>query len=1075
MSARMDGLRPAILSALLAMGAVLVPCSAMAEDYDKTEVIVYHDDASAWVMGQVETVTDVETGRVISQTEYGWNHLPVKQYSFGRLVQEIGYNTADGTVAHVKDGAGHTTTVGGWKRGIPQSITYADSTSQSAVVSNDGTLASVTDANGNKTCYAYDAMGRLSQVTYTSESAAGVCDTSAWAPTTQVFEQIDVSEGGIPAGHWRQIVKTGSGQKTTYYDGLWRPLLVQEHHLGNYDATKRFTRFAYDHDGRTVFASYPSSAYNTAVGTYTEYDVLGRPLRIEQDSELGAPLVTTTWYGNNADGDYSKVTNPRGQITRTWHQNFDQPGMDAPTTIWHPEGAFTHIPRDDFGKPTRIRRSNSASLTGGTVAIDREYFYNAQQQLCRVKEPETGDTFMGYDAAGNLAWSAAGYRSAAAACVEATAVAARRADRGYDLRNRIVSLSFPDGRGNTTHTYTADGLPETITVNNDGGTGQIVTTSYAYNRRRLPVQERMQWGSVDWTLGYGYNANGHLASQVYPDGTSVDYAPNALGQPTQAGSYASNVSYFPNGAIKQFTYGNGIVHTLTQNARGLPDISTDAYSGTAFLADSYDYDANGNVAAITDGATGTGQRGNRDMVYDGLDRLTGTTSPMFGTATYAYDVLDNLTRLSVSGGTAARDHYYCYDANWQLTNIKTGSCSGTTVVGLGYDAQGNLANKSGANFDFDYGNRLRGASGIGVTASGYVYDGLGRRVRDVTSGSKYSLYSQSGQLAFASDLRKGTQHVYIYLGGSLVGVRDKVTATGAVSVKYQHTDALGSPVVITDANRTELERREYEPYGKQLTPTPQDGPGYTGHVFDAATGLVYAQQRYYDDDIGRFLSADPVTVDGDTGGNFNRYQYVRNDPYSRVDPDGERDIYIGGASDKDGSKIVENFADARKGKPPGRDVQYFGWHQRKEIQAAIAAPLSEGEPLNIIGHSLGGREAIWQANNTSALISNMVTVDPVGASGDGSKPLNVSSWTNVIAKAGRIHRSDLVAYAGRRLEGVTNTSGADNLVVSSASHGDFSKMMQDAAVIQVINASYIDTAASAAGPGGNASSLDFDP
>ncbi|WP_170288364.1 hypothetical protein [Marilutibacter maris] len=33
------------------------------------------------------------------------------------------------------------------------------------------------------------------------------------------------------------------------------------------------------------------------------------------------------------------------------------------------------------------------------------------------------------------------------------------------------------------------------------------------------------------------------------------------------------------------------------------------------------------------------------MVYDGLDRLTGTTSRMFGTATYAYDVLDNLSRV----------------------------------------------------------------------------------------------------------------------------------------------------------------------------------------------------------------------------------------------------------------------------------------------------------------------------------------------------------------------------------------------------------------------------------------------
>ena len=45
-----------------------------------------------------------------------------------------------------------------------------------------------------------------------------------------------------------------------------------------------------------------------------------------------------------------------------------------------------------------------------------------------------------------------------------------------------------------------------------------------------------------------------------------------------------------------------------------------------------DYDQHGNVLGITDGATGRFQRGNRDMAYDGLDRLTSTVSPMFGTA-----------------------------------------------------------------------------------------------------------------------------------------------------------------------------------------------------------------------------------------------------------------------------------------------------------------------------------------------------------------------------------------------------------------------------------------------------------
>ncbi|MGY0799872.1 hypothetical protein ACW7G0_12565 [Lysobacter sp. A286] len=207
----------------------------------------------------------------------------------------------------------------------------------------------------------------------------------------------------------------------------------------------------------------------------------------------------------------------------------------------------------------------------------------------------------------------------------------------------------------------------------------------------------MQWNNINWAITHAYNASGH---------------------------------YHPNGAIGQFTYGNGIQHTLAQNARGLPDRSTDAYGSTRFLDDGYDYDANANVAGISDGATAA-QRGNRTMSYDGLDRLTATTSPMFGTATYAYDVLDNLTGLSI-GGAKARDHSYCYDAHWRLTNVKTGGCGGSTVIGLGYDVQGNVANKNGSTFAFDYGNRLR-TSTVGGTAS-YVYDGHGRRVRDAVAG-----------------------------------------------------------------------------------------------------------------------------------------------------------------------------------------------------------------------------------------------------------------------------------------------------------------------------------------------------
>ena len=119
-----------------------------------------------------------------------------------------------------------------------------------------------------------------------------------------------------------------------------------------------------------------------------------------------------------------------------------------------------------------------------------------------------------------------------------------------------------------------------------------------------------------------------------------------------------------------------------------------------------------------------------------------------------------------------------------------------------------------------------------------------------------------------------------------------VALTGhAQTVEYIHTDALGTPVAVTNSAGTVIERSEYEPYGKVLNRPVKDGPGYTGHVEDAATGLTYMQQRYYDPTLGRFLSVDPVTANGNTGGNFNRYWYANNNPYKFVDPDG-REVVI---------------------------------------------------------------------------------------------------------------------------------------------------------------------------------------
>ncbi|NUS61634.1 MAG: RHS repeat protein, partial [Lysobacter sp.] len=574
-------LAASLLAALLA--AAVLP--AVAQSTSRTDTITYEDNFGAWVIGQPKKSTNVDTGLVENETVYdAATALPIRTYNFGKLQQTLTYH-ADGTLATESDGRdtptfNTTVSFSNWKRGLPQRIEFPTGHYRSMWVDNYGLIRSVREENGYLTCYAFDAMGRLARIEYPSETQNSVCDASAWNNLVRSFQQTNVAEFGLTAGHWREFVQTGRGVKATYYDAMWRPVLTRTYDLDDRNALSQ-TVTRYDANGQPVFQSYPTRAlindFKQALpGTRTTYDALGRTTRVEQDAEsdLGGLVVSTTEY---LSGFKTKTTNPRGKATTTEYLTYDEPTTEMPILIAHPSGVFTDIARDKFGKPTILARSDAS------VSAVRTYAYNAAQELCRVVEPETGATLSGYDAAGNLAWSAAGLRfdTACNANGNTAEILARKVTRDYDQRNRITQLTFADNRGNTSYTYYPDGQQNVLTVNN--GDGNTVSTNYQYNRRRLLTSEQLTWSAIAWAVTYGYNNNGHLANQGYPAGLTIDYAPNALGQATKAGTYATGVTYHPNGAIAGFTYGNGIVHSLTQNARQLPLRSRDADADNAAI------------------------------------------------------------------------------------------------------------------------------------------------------------------------------------------------------------------------------------------------------------------------------------------------------------------------------------------------------------------------------------------------------------------------------------------------------------------------------------------------------------
>lgn len=769
-------------------------------------------------------------------------------------------------------GGGQLTRFEDYQRGIARRVVFADGHQRLATVDGFGQVSSLTDEAGATTCYAYDAMGRLVRITPPAELKA-TCAQDAWWIENLSLRVVGPHEArppGIAAGQWLRTRQAGSRRELTWFDAFWRPVLFQRYDEDNKAATLTTQSSQYDIHDRLVFQSYPSNQPTPpTVGVWTTYDALGRITQVAQDSEQGR-LHTRTVYG---PGLRAQVSNPRGQLTTTQYFAYGQPHYDWPLQQHLPENVVVEVARNGFGQPLRLTRQG----VSGAPRADRVAVYDAQQRLCKTLEPETGASVYAYDAAGQVRGSASGLSglSSTNSCDQAAAIASGRwVSRTYDGRHRLSALQFPDHQGDQTWTYTATGLPARITTRNDG---VEVSTTYAYNKRGLLTQESSaQAGWYRWPLTYAYDGHGQLRAQSYPTGLTVNYRLNALGQATQVEDndgqvYARDIRYHPNGALQQFSYGNGLVHITVLNARQLPSQRVDTGVGDFTTT----FDANGNPLSIREvNARHGAYTGNRDLGYDGLDRLIYANLHDQQVDRWHYDALDRLAHHD-HGKTAAdaRQTYY-YDTRQQLANV-VNVTTGASVAGLSWDAQGNLSNKNGQRYVFDTGNRLREVVG----KERYRYDGLGRRVLSAApNGIAVYQYSHAGQLLYYE--QNGQRHEQIYLAGRLLASRRNGITT------YLHTDALGSPIAETNAAGQLTQRIDYGPFGDVLRPNSYSRIGYTGHLHDGATGLLQMQQRYFDPALHTFLSVDPVPAFELPGENFARYGYANLNPYRFTDPDG---------------------------------------------------------------------------------------------------------------------------------------------------------------------------------------------
>ncbi len=301
---------------------------------------------------------------------------------------------------------------------------------------------------------------------------------------------------------------------------------------------------------------------------------------------------------------------------------------------------------------------------------------------------------------------------------------------------------------------------------------------------------------------------------------------------------------------------------------------------------------------VTSRADGTGSAYSQSFGYDPLGRLTSASSTAWGNGSYVYDPLGNIrqkTMLNRSVTTA-------YDSRNRLVQAVDTGATGTR--GFAYDGRGNITMAGSLTMGYDMSDQPVSVTGnadggngstAGAAVSGaYLYDGNFKRVRSVINGDTiYNLYDAGGTLRMVYNASKGERTDSIIAGGvTLARAKNDI-------LTYLHPDTLGSSAAGTTQAGNVAWRERYTPFGESFhNPADNDNQaGYTGHIKDADTGLVYMQARLYDPVIGRFLSIDPVTfLDTGNPGYFNRYSYVGNDPINAIDPFGKC------ATDKSGNE-----------------------------------------------------------------------------------------------------------------------------------------------------------------------------
>ena len=184
--------------------------------------------------------------------------------------------------------------------------------------------------------------------------------------------------------------------------------------------------------------------------------------------------------------------------------------------------------------------------------------------------------------------------------------------------------------------------------------------------------------------------------------------------------------------------------------------------------------------------------------------------------------------------------------------------------------------------DTPWYNRIIQVKEDSTTLGEYAYNGIGQRVSKTVDGkTTYFIYDFKDNLITEADGNGSIVKEYLYRDRIRLAMVD--VSSGGI-YNFQN-DPIGTPVLMTDSSGNVVWEAIYYPFGNaSVNPNSEvvNNFRFPGQYFDTESGLHYNYYRYYDPNTGRYLTPDPIGLNG----GINLFSYVKNDPINLIDPFG---------------------------------------------------------------------------------------------------------------------------------------------------------------------------------------------